>query len=400
MNLQTDQTLFTFRETEGGVRALSFSSDTTMGVSLLASVSGSGAITLWDLNKQKVHSVIQSPHGQRAVSCLQFMPNEPILISASEEDNSLKMWFFERGTTQPRLLKERCGHAEPPHRIRFYGGKDDPVNQGARNIISCSPDGQLRDISLMNEFQSMNFSKKNMQKSTDIIRDSGDSGLGKVNQFDFCEFRERDWSNVLTCHDKSAAPYLWQTANHAISRVPVENAHPKVRVTSVAVSMCGNFGLIGYETGLLQKVNMQSGKDRGTFVSKLSSDTVHSKEVTGLGIDQLNKTCVSASLDSTIKLWDFFRGELLKTYKCEYPVENLAYNRLNDLMAFSQSDLSLQVVNARSGLKKVREFKQAAGNKITDICFSQPDSKWVMCSSLDKCIRVWDILTGALVDWV
>lgn len=23
-----------------------------------------------------------------------------------------------------------------------------------------------------------------------------------------------------------------------------------------------------------------------------------------------------------------------------------------------------------------------------------------MCSSLDKCIRVWDILTGSLVDWV
>ena len=69
------------------------------------------------------------------------MPNEPILISSSEDDNSLKMWFFEKGLTQPRLLKERCGHAEAPHRIRFYGGKDDPVNHGARNIISCSPDG-------------------------------------------------------------------------------------------------------------------------------------------------------------------------------------------------------------------------------------------------------------------
>lgn len=48
----------------------------------------------------------------------------------------------------------------------------------------------------------------------------------------------------------------------------------------------------------------------------------------------------------------------------------------------------------------MREFKQAATNKITDICFSQPDSKWLICSSLDKCIRVWDILTGTLVDWV
>ena len=98
------------------------------------------------------------------------------------------------------MLKDRCGHAEPPHKIRFYGGKDDPVNQGARNIISCAPDGSLRDISLLNEFQSMNFSKKNMMKS-EIAKEEGDQGIGKIEQFDFCEFRERDWSNVITCHE-------------------------------------------------------------------------------------------------------------------------------------------------------------------------------------------------------
>jgi U3 small nucleolar RNA-associated protein 21 len=69
-------------------------------------------------------------------------------------------------------------------------------------------------------------------------------------------------------------------------------------------------------------------------------------------------------------------------------------------MAFSQTDLSLQIVNIRTGLKKVREFVHAANNKITDIAFSEPDSKWLLCSSLDKSIRVWDILTGALVDWI
>lgn len=51
------------------------------------------------------------------------------------------MWFFEKGLIQPRLLKERCGHAETPHKIRFYGGKEDTYNQGARNILSCSLDG-------------------------------------------------------------------------------------------------------------------------------------------------------------------------------------------------------------------------------------------------------------------
>ena len=53
----------------------------------------------------------------------------------------------------------------------------------------------MRDISLLNEFQSMNFSKKKQLKS---VEDGLESGA--VKSFDFSQFRERDWSNVLTCH--------------------------------------------------------------------------------------------------------------------------------------------------------------------------------------------------------
>ena len=82
---------------------------------------------------------------------------------------------------------------------------------------------------------SMNFSKKNLTRS-DLSKETGDVGFGMVTQFDFSEFRERDWQNVLTCQDKSKAPFLWSSANHSISKVPVEDLNPKVRVTSVAVS--------------------------------------------------------------------------------------------------------------------------------------------------------------------
>jgi U3 small nucleolar RNA-associated protein 21 len=98
------------------------------------------------------------------VSQVHFLANEPILVTASEGDNSLKVWFFEKGTTQPRILRERSGHAAAPSKVRFYGGKDDPVNQGARNVITSAGDGSLRDISLLNEFQSMKFSIKQLIK--------------------------------------------------------------------------------------------------------------------------------------------------------------------------------------------------------------------------------------------
>ena len=68
-------------------------------------------------------------------------------------------------------------------------------------------------------------------------------------------------------------------------------------------------------------------------------------------------------------------------------------------MAFSSSDLSINILNTKSGLQKVRHFENAESNKITDVCFSQPDQKWLICSSLDKCKRFWDTVTGLLVDW-
>lgn len=78
----------------------------------------------------------------------------------------------------------------------------------------------------------------------------------------------------------------------------------------------------------------------------------------------------------------------------------MVYNKINDLVAFSLADRSVIIANSKTGLKKVRVFEKAAKDDITDICFSQPDSKWILVSSLDSCIRVYDILTGFLIDWV
>jgi U3 small nucleolar RNA-associated protein 21 len=68
----------------------------------------------------------------------------------------------------------------------------------------------------------------------------------------------------------------------------------------------------------------------------------------------LNRHLVSCSLDKTIKLWDFYRAKLIMTYTNSYPVDNLCYNRFNDLVAFSSSDLSITMLNVKTGLKKVR----------------------------------------------
>ena len=123
VNLLYDEVLFTFTQKEGAITAISFLTDSTLGLSLMATTcQASGRIVLWDLNAHKIWTEMENPHQGRAITSLSFIPNEPVLVSASEDDNSLKMWLFEKGQSQPRPLKERCGHAEAPHMIRFYGG--------------------------------------------------------------------------------------------------------------------------------------------------------------------------------------------------------------------------------------------------------------------------------------
>ena len=96
---------------------------------------------------------------------------------------------------------------------------------------------------------------------------------------------------------------MWSYANHSISKVAVEQPEQVSlkRVSSVAVSLCGNFGVLGYENGLIQKFNIQSGTDRGFFTVMSASDgenqQQHTAEVTSLAIDQLNYYLTSCSLD-------------------------------------------------------------------------------------------------------
>jgi U3 small nucleolar RNA-associated protein 21 len=220
-NLRFDELVLSFKHTQGQVNSISFLTDATLGLSLMATASSNGGeIVLWDLNQKKIWCQMRAPHNGRPISSLSFINNEPVLVSSSDSDNSIKMWLLEKGQAEPRLLRERTGHAEAPNKIRFYGGLDDPANQGARNLITCAKDGNLRDISLLNEFQSMNFSKKKQMTKVNEGLD-----CGPVSSFDFSQFRERDWANVLTCHengrDKSSQPqpFLWSYANHSISKV-------------------------------------------------------------------------------------------------------------------------------------------------------------------------------------
>lgn len=104
-------------------------------------------------------------------------------------------------------------------------------------------------------------------------------------------------------------------------------------------------------------------------------------------------------MDGVVKIWDFFRLKLINTITVENTpaLSNLVVNGMN-LFAFTTSNLSLMVYDILT-FKCIRKFDHIATNSITGICFSY-DSKWIITASMDKSLKVWDLLTASLIDWV
>lgn len=369
VNLLTDTVLFDLLQ-DTPVTCLSFCTDNRREV--LATGDDAGKVRIWDLPAKRLDSQIVA-HENHSIDGLNFLPGEPILITSSGRHNCIKQWVLEADGPIPRLLRHRSGFQDQPTQVRFY---DD------RHVLSCSPSA-LRDFSLLNEAQSCELSSKHANKALK---------QGKI-QFKICDFRqiafsstrERDWSNIVSCHARQDVPFLWTYENKVLSEKPVSMHARNVEVTSVTVSICGNFGIAGMEDGTIEKFNMQSGLHVFKFPGK------HNSPVVGVVSDAFNQTLVSASSKGEVWLWDFFTGKA-KAKLAFHGCRNLRLQSLSNLLAIASDD-SVSVVDMRTAMI-VREFAAT----VSDLAFSA-DSRW-LAGCEGHCVKVWDIPSSRLIEWL
>jgi U3 small nucleolar RNA-associated protein 21 len=376
-------------KSEYPVENLSFSNCVGLNISLLASSTPKGDINLWDLNRQTLHHTISRQFSN--VSSINFLPNEPILVATSGKDNSIKMFNFEPNSGTPLLLKQRTGHSSHPNKIRFYGEK---ANNESLHLLSLTQN-ELRNISLINEHMSRPFSM-NMKNLPSTIKHELKGNSKNLNfdllGFDFNEFRERDWSNVLVNMKGFNNPLLMSYENSVASDI-LAQVKSKSPCTSICVSMCGNFGFAGFEDGSLEKFNMQSGLNRWNI------EKAHEKPIIGVKTDGINSMIISISLDGKLKFWDFFQSSLIKSIELPSTPDLLEINRDNDLIAVTLINSSIHIYD-KSTFKLVREFGNKNNfSKINDVTFTR-DGKWLIVASEDKSLKIYDILSGNLIEWV
>jgi U3 small nucleolar RNA-associated protein 21 len=525
-NLRADATICTFSHiVDGSSRSLSsvssiaFCSENALLGPVLASGSEDGAIALWDLNGKRLRHFLPSAHDLQTVSFLSFVPRQPCLVSAGA-DNALRIWSVDRLDGSLRLLRSRCGHIAPPRIIRYYG--DSSVNElssgsDARvcEIASAGADRTLRVFHTAIERQNREISQgKGLgARAKELGVHVSSLRLPQITAIALSDRRNAQWADVVTAHAGDSKAYLWSWDNKCIEdRVLVMPSH-RESVTSVCITSCGHFALLGGSNGTLCAFSLESGGRRGTFphdpsisssisakgkarrvgalhvnpggrsneglegpvdrdigrfgrgyvagsgnpmlgktdsvdttlaiamgiappptraeaaasiasgkmvsrsvgsfvpsqrasssdmtideaLSPRSPSQRHLSAIYGIGTDLLNATAISADASGLVLFWDFATHSLRSSLVLPAPVSSLVLSRSSGLAALSCDDFSVRVIDV-STRRQVRCFSGHV-NRITDICFS-PEGRWLLSSSLDRTIRVWDLPTARCLDWL
>ncbi|XP_064607186.1 WD repeat-containing protein 36-like [Liolophura sinensis] len=387
-NLRFDETVMSFRQEWGPVTAISFRTD---GHPVMTTGSSVGHIALWDLEERKLKSQIRRAHDS-AVSGMKCLPCEPLMVTSSP-DNSLKVWIFDLPDEGGRLLRQRAGHSAPPSKLCYYGDK-------GQTILSAGQDSTLRSFSTVHEKHSKSLGRASYNKSN-----SKKSGLKNdrhrmpsVVELAAEPCRESDWDNIVCVHRGLSMATTWSYIHSTMGKYKLRHERfetdPKLRTASatcVTISSCGNFALIGYSSGHVDMWNLQSGLYRGGY----GEPTAHSTPVRGVVIDGLNQVTVSASAEGDLKFWKFKRKDLLGTLKLNTPISKINLHRESSMLAVALDDFEVHMVDLDT--RQVVRVFSGHRNKITDLTFSS-DARWLITSSMDSTIRVWDVPTGRLID--
>eukprot|EP00124_Ichthyophonus_hoferi_P000658 Ihof_evm5s26 gene=Ihof_evmTU5s26 len=381
-NLKYDERILSFTQEWGPVIGLSFRTDEHP---VLATTAG-GRVMLWDLEKRKLITTMIDPHNGQVTS-LQFLQSQPLMLT-SGNDNAIKLWIFDQPDGNPRLLRSRSGHSAPPTLIRHYG----PTG---KEIMTAGLDRALRNFSTIQDQQNIEFSQGSvLSKSKKLGIRAEELKLPPVIAFAAEDLRQKDWDNVITAHLNTLDVHTWSYENKVIGKhiLKPNRPLPNVVAKAVALSPCGNFAVVGLSNGEIDRYNIQSGLHRGSY----GKPSAHKGMIRSIVTDALNQVMVSGGADGMVKFWDFTKHRRIAIINTGAPVSKMVLHRESNLLAVGGDDFIVRVYDVDTK-KLVREFPGHA-NRITDMTFSN-DCRWLITSSMDATVRVWDLVSARPLDW-
>jgi len=315
--------------------------------------------------------------------------------------------------------------------LPLFAPSDAPVHCGrdGKRVLSAGSDRAFRVFSTIQDQQSVELSQRHVEQRAKKLRvTQQELKLAPVTAAASCQLRERDWCNVVTCHAGSASAYTWRLSAGALGEhILTPQSGGGACITAVALSPCGNYALLGGDSGCVDRFNVQSGQHRGSYVRTVGRDgptaarpvrpgkqlhfwamagpkrlldtgdaAAHDGTVTVLDVDACNTTCITAGRDGAVRTWSFKQRTLLGEVLAGATIERGALHRGSSLLACACGDTAVRVYDVGvSPPRRVRTFK---GHKdtVSDVALSS-DARWLLTASLDGSLRVFDLPSGTLL---
>jgi U3 small nucleolar RNA-associated protein 21 len=396
-NIRYDKSLFSLVHSPGPITSLSFRTD---GEPCMVSGNAKGEIAVWDLNKRSLIQLLSNAHSA-SVTTLLFVPYEPVLIS-SGADNTLHSYIFDR-SDKPRLENRKEGHSMPPNYIKFY----DPSGNW---LISAGIDQQVRLTSLVDRITSQ-ISQKLKEKrkrlnSSKVKLEEKQLRLPVITGLDTCYLRQDDWENMVTCHRGSNIVYTWNVKNMSISNKTLYSPEKQFgQVSSICISICGNFAFTGRTKGYVEKWNLQSGTLKAhctEYMPKGDKDHVslkiaHHGSVNGIVVDNTNAKVISGGYDGFLKIWDLSKCSLISKYNLGSSITKIVKSKVSNLIAVSTDKFEIYIYDMNTNVLIRKHQKHE--HSINDMTFSH-DSRLLISCCAGCSIIAYDIVSARVIDWL
>ncbi|KAL0957314.1 hypothetical protein HGRIS_001123 [Hohenbuehelia grisea] len=291
------------------------------------------------------------------VTCVALSPNGGHIVSASEEDETIRVWDAASGEL---AMPPLTGHT---NRITSVALSPD----GSR-IVSASFDQTIR----VWDATSGELAMPPLTRHTDYITDVAFSP---------------DGSRIMSAsYDRTIR--VWDATSGELAMPPLTGHTDSI--TSIAFSPDGTRIVSASLDETIRVWDAASGE------LAMPPLTGHTDSITSIAFSPDGTRIVSASLDETIRVWDATSGELAMPPLTGHTdsITSIAFSPDGTRIVSASLDETIRVWDATSGELAMPPL---TGHRdyITDVAFS-PDGSRIVSASHDETIRVWDASRGEL----
>lgn len=330
---------------------------------LLASVCADNTVRLWDVNTQRVLSILGG-HGHLVTSCA-FSPDGQYLASGSF-DKTVRLW----DVPLQRDVATLTGYVS------------------TLSSVACTKDGQWLAAGYNDNTIGLWSTKQRNALATLKINKSEETVFG------IASLAFNKTGKILASSSDNSFIYLWSIPSGKCISVLIGHKHG---VTCVAFSPEDHYLASGGSDSTLRFWDIASGK----CVFML---TGHQASVTSIAFSPDGKFLVSGSDDNSIRLWDIQSKKCIRTLM--HPALGLdifllkfqhitcvAFSSDGKYMASASTDYSIGFWKITNGTVLAFPFLLKGHEaEVTKISF-RPDGKMLVSVGRDGSLRFWDVAT-------